>query len=116
MYQVGMNHNAMDRNCCMDTWEDDIRSGEFKKRYEVAETRYRNNTALNKDSDGASGPDGHFVRGKLAFANTHLRPERDPGEPSCQELTKEIVAEVEKYADEFATKYFNRYLERGGMT
>lgn len=114
MYQAGMNHNASDRSCCMDQWEDNIRSG-FKENYETAEARYKKNFALNKDPDGATGPDGHLVKGKLAFANAHLQPDRPPGEDfPVQELTKEIVIEVEKYAEEFATKYFNLYVERGG--
>jgi len=114
MYQAGCNHNAMDRSCCMDAWEDNIRSGDFKKLYETHEARYNKNLALNKDPDGAAGPDGHLVKGKLAFENAHLRPERDPGEQERIELTKEVVKEVEEYAEEFSTKYFDQYVERGG--
>jgi hypothetical protein len=99
----------------MDRWEDDIRSGEFKQRYEEQDVKYQKNLALNKDPDGAAGPDGHFVRGKLAFQNSHLQKEPDPCQADAKlELTKEIVVEVEGYAAEYAKKYFDLYVERGG--
>lgn len=115
MYQAGMNHNAMDRSCCMDAWEDNIRAG-FKDHYEKAEARYKANLALNPGPLGADGPDGHLVKGKLAFDSRHLAVENDPPcdyEPTP--LTPEIVKEVEEYAEEFATKYFNKYVENGGQ-